>query len=273
VNSHRQQGGRQAGAAVPILTYHSLDESGSVISISPDTFERHMTSLKERGYEALSLGQLLDAWDRGANLPDRAVVLTFDDAFGNFADHAAPVLIRLGFRCTLFVVTGHCGGCNDWASQPPSVPRLPLLSWNALRDLVGAGFEVGAHTVTHPHLPALPSELVEWEISTARETLEDRLGGGVSTFAYPYGSADAPTRAAVAVRYRGACGVRLGRARPSSDRFCLPRVDMYYYRQPWLFKFFHWRVGGIYLQARAAGRACRALLRGSPRTSEDAGES
>src|SRR5262249_37262854 len=150
---------------VRILTYHSLDTSGSVISISPETFQHQIEALHNWGYQGITLSQLVEAWEGKATLPPRPVVLTFDDAFGNFADHAAPVLARHGFRATLFAVAGYCGGHNDWPTQPTGVPRLPLLSWDALRDLAREGFEIGAHTLTHPRLPDLPPPEAEREVA------------------------------------------------------------------------------------------------------------
>lgn len=254
--------GRAAGGPVHVLTYHSLDESGSVISVAPAAFRRQMEGLHARGYEGVTLGRLIDAWDHGTPLPPRPVVLTFDDAFGNFADHAEPVLTRLGFRATLFAVAGYCGGRNDWPGQPAGVPRLPLLSWAALRDLAAGGYEVGGHTLTHPPLPALPPDRAEHEVVAGRAELRDRLGREIDTFAYPYGLADARTRAVVAAEFRAACGVRLGTARPSSDRFRLPRVDVFYLRRPLAFRLFPGPAGDLYLKLRGVGRACRGLVRG-----------
>lgn len=248
--------------SVRILTYHSLDESGSVISIRPATFCRQMEALHSRGYEGITLRRLIDAWERGSSLPSRAVVLTFDDAFGNFADHAEPVLRRLGFRATLFAVAGYCGGKNDWPSQPANVPRLPLLSLPVLQNLAAAGHEIGGHTFTHPPLPSLSPAKAAREIVAGRAELQDRLGQEVTTFAYPYGLVDGPIRALVATEFRAACGVGLGIARPSSDRFCLPRVDMFYLRHPLAFRFFPGPAGALYLGLRAIGRTCRGLVKG-----------
>lgn len=244
---------------IPILTYHSLDESGSVISLPPAVFRHQIEALKEWGYVGVSLKQLLDGWC-GGHLPARPVVLTFDDAFANFADHAAPLLRQVGFRATLFAVAGYCGERNDWPTQPATIPRMPLLSLADLRDLIDSGFEIGAHTMTHPVLTALSPERAEWEIAAARATLEDGLGHEVATFAYPYGRASRANRASAADHYRAACGVRLGVAHRGRDRYCLPRIDMYYYRDPRLFRLFPFRVGSAYLAVRTFGRACRAFL-------------
>jgi peptidoglycan/xylan/chitin deacetylase (PgdA/CDA1 family) len=255
---------------VPILTYHSLDKTGSVISLAPEVFRRQMQALHAWGYQGIRVSDLLDAWEGKQALAPRPVVLTFDDGFRNFLDHAAPVLQDLGFRATVFAVAGHCGGSNDWPTDPPGIPRLPLLSWSALRHLVEAGFEVGAHTMTHPPLPALGRQEAAWEITTARAVLEDRLGCPVTVFAYPYGLVSKATRELVRGHYRGACGAGLGIARAADDRHQLRRVEMYYYRPAGLFQYFPTPLGRAYLGLRAIGRGCRALLSGWPRSGRKA---
>lgn len=247
--------------SVPILTYHSLDGTGSVISVHPEVFRSQMRSLREWGFQGIRVTDLLDAWDGKAGLPPRPVVLTFDDGFRNVLEQGAPVLTELGFRATIFAVAGHCGGKNDWPTDPPGIPRLPLLSWSELRDLVGAGFEVGAHTMTHPRLPEIPPEQAEREIVASGESLQQRLGRAVDSFAYPYGLVDRATRAVVAAHYRGACGVEMAEARSTDDWFELRRIDMYYYRKMSLFGLWGTPLGTAYLRLRALGRTCRAALR------------
>src|SRR5207253_9311600 len=138
------------------------------------------------------------------------VVLTFDDGFRNLWDHAVPVLGELDFRATIFAVAGHCGGKNDWPSQISSVPHLPLLSWSELRELAGAGFEVGAHGIMHAPLPTLGKTEAEREILGSKQILQEHLGQEVSVFAYPYGLAAAAHRSMAAAHYRCACGTGLG---------------------------------------------------------------
>lgn len=248
-------------SSVPVLCYHSLDASESVISIAPEVFRRQMLALHEWGYQGVRLGSLLDAWEGEALLPRRPVVLTFDDGFRNLLDHAVPVLTEVGYQATVFVVAGHCGGMNDWPTNPSSVPRMRLLSWSDLHDLVQAGFEVGAHSITHPMLPRLTPEEAAQEIAGSKEMLQQRLGQPVTVFAYPYGQASPETRALTKSHYRAACGVGLGRARPSDDRYCLRRIEMYYFRNPSLFRLFPTTLGRTYLGLRAVGRTFRSALR------------
>ena len=244
-------------AAVPILTYHSIDDSGSVISVAPAAFRAHMQALRDEGFSAITLGRLLDAWETRATLPARTVVLTFDDAFRNFAESARPVLASHGFGATVFAVAARCGGTNDWPGQMASVPRLPLLSAADLRDLATAGFEIGSHGLTHAPLDGLSAAEAEREVVGSKRALEDAIGRTVDVLAYPYGRAGASVRPVAAAHYRAACGVVLARARSADDRHALPRIDAYYLRRPRVFRMLGTPLGGAYLALRAAGRRVR----------------
>ena len=249
--------------SVPILTYHSLDDSGAVTSVAPRDFAGHMRSLARRGFAGISLTDLLDGWEEKAPLPPRPVVLTFDDGFANLLPHAAPLLATLGFRATLFAVSGRCGQTNDWPGQAPGIPRLPLLSWAELAQISAAGFEIGAHTVSHRPLTALSDEEARREIRESKAMIENHLGRPVTTFAYPFGRMNTASRECVRETFRGACGVELGLASPRDDRHVLRRLDVYYLRRPAVFNLLGTWAGGAYLALRGAGRRLRARLDGT----------
>ena len=249
-----------AHRAVPILTYHSLDESGAVISVAPRDFETHMRSLAARGFAGVSLSELLDGWDGLSKLPARPVALTFDDGFANLREHAAPLLSELGFRATIFAISGRCGQMNDWPDQASGTPRLPLLSWEELAQMTATGFEVAAHTVTHRRLTEIPPAEAEREIMESKAMIEDRLGLAVETFAYPFGLFSGRHCRTARQHFRGAVSVKLGRASPMDDRHQLPRLDVYYLRRPALFQLLETPAGRAYLALRAVGRSVRAGL-------------
>lgn len=244
--------------AVPILTYHSLDRSGSVVSVAPEAFTVHMRSLARRGFAGISLAELLDAWDNDSKLPPRPVVLSFDDGFANLHKHAAPLLCELGFRATIFVVSGRCGKTNDWPDQISNIPRLSLLSWEQLGEMAGAGFEIGAHSVTHRPLTKIADAEAAREIVESKIAIEDRLGLPVKTFAYPFGLFGAPHREIARQHFRGAVTTEFSRANFTNDRQQLPRLDVYYLRPSFLFKLFETPLGHAYLGLRGIGRRMQA---------------
>ncbi len=207
-----------------ILTYHSVDPSGSVISIAPEIFRMHMEALAQAGIPVVPLSRIRNSTG--------SVALTFDDGFANLADHVFPVLREHGFSATVFLVSGYCGRSNDWVGQSASVPRLPLLSWSAVQQMSGGLVDWGAHTVTHPDLATVSEERAEEELRDCRATIEDRTGIAVRAFAYPYGSHSAGVRAAAAKHFDIACGTRLRYLNATDDPFDLPRLDAYYLREP-----------------------------------------
>jgi peptidoglycan/xylan/chitin deacetylase (PgdA/CDA1 family) len=231
-----------------ILTYHSLDTSGSPISIPPAFFRRHMEILAASGRRVVPLREVLSA--------PGAAAITFDDGFRNFHDHAAPVLSERRFPATVFIVTGGCGKHNAWPGQPAWAPRLELMPWSELNAVAAAGFTIGAHSVRHPDLTRIPAIEAAREIRDSRRAIEDRTGRPAAEFAYPYGRVNARVRALAAAEFRIACGVSLRFATASSDPLLLPRIDAWYLRHPWL-------IGNLFSQAGKAWvsfwRAIRAL--------------
>ena len=236
-----------------ILTYHSIDDSGSVISVSPATFRAQMSLLAKSGVPVAPLEEV--------RRRPGAVALTFDDGCRNFLLHAAPTLQHHGFPSTVFVVSDYCGGRNNWPSQPRNtgVPDLELMSWSELEEIQQAGAAIGCHTATHPHLPSLSEAEVERELSASRTAIEDRTGRPAAGFAYPYGESGPVARAVARRHFPWACGTRLGFLSASDDPYDLPRLDMYYLQHRFWFERFRSTLGATYLGARRVLRNVRQV--------------
>lgn len=239
--------------------YHALEEVRSPISFLPGRFAEQMAWLKAEGVRVFTLHDLRGWLTAGAPPTEPAVVLTFDDGFRSVLTRGLPVLARHGFRATVFLTTGHAGGRNDWASQPAGVPRWDLLSWAEVRELAAAGMEIGAHSVTHPWLPALPLETARREILDSKAAIEDALGHPVHSFAYPYGAYTDPLRALVREHFDLAYSASLGRVRKGSDPWALPRVDVHYLQIP---IFFRHLTGSLLTPWLGARRLFRQIRQG-----------
>jgi peptidoglycan/xylan/chitin deacetylase (PgdA/CDA1 family) len=257
-----------AGRRLPVLMYHAVQPAGapgaaSPISISAEAFAWQMAWLKAAGVEVLALDEAVACLRQGALLPERAVVLTFDDGFAGLYSAMFPVLQEYGYPATVFIVTGHVGGRNDWAGQPDGIPRLPLLDWEQIAVMSAAGVDFGAHTASHPRLDRIPAEQAGGEITASKQALQERLGQPVRHFAYPYGRADDSVRRLVQAEFSAACGTHLGYAGPASDPYDLERLEILYYASPALFPLLFSPLGGAYLSLRAAlrGAAGRLLRR------------
>jgi peptidoglycan/xylan/chitin deacetylase (PgdA/CDA1 family) len=232
-----------------ILTYHSLDNSGSVISTAPEVFRRQIESLAGSGIPLVPI-------DRVASCPG-SIALTFDDGYTNLAEHAFPVLDQLHIPATIFVVSRYCGLLNKWPSQSPgAVPELPLLSWEQLAG-APSGVNIGAHTATHPRLPALSNEECDREMYECREEIEQKLARSVRWLAYPYGSCSASVCSSAARHFELAVGTSLRFVSPTASAMNLPRIDMFYFRHRPTLRHLFSPLMRVYVGVRNMAREAR----------------
>ncbi len=244
-----------------ILTYHSVDPSGSAISLDAGAFRRHVDWLATGRVRVVPLAEIA----RGGG--DDAVALTFDDGFANFRDTAWPPLRERGWPATLFVVSGHAGGTNAWGGRDaPGIPTLPLLGWDALGALAEQGVTLGAHSRTHPDLTALDDGALAEQMTGSADDIAARTGRRPEAFAYPYGATDGRVEAAAAGTFRLAVTTEL-RALDGTERpHALPRLDTFYLREPGRLE--RWGSSGFrrWLAFRAGLRRLRAALRAGTRS-------
>jgi peptidoglycan/xylan/chitin deacetylase (PgdA/CDA1 family) len=246
--------------SVPVLTYHSIDASGSVVSTAPETFRRQMEFLYQNGYRAVSLGELISELMTPKPPLPKTVALTFDDGFRNFSERAFPALEKYGFRATVFLVTDFCGRYNDWAGNPKELQRSKLLGWGEIKQLSEAGIEFGSHTRTHKNLTKCLPEVLEAEIVDSKKKIEDKLGLKTTTFAYPFGSFNRDVKSVAAENFEAACSTNLGKVRPESDLFALERIDTYYLSNPEILKKLPAKSFDVYLRVRQLLRDFKALI-------------
>ncbi|MAG62622.1 polysaccharide deacetylase [Candidatus Woesearchaeota archaeon] len=241
-----------------ILTFHSLDTSGSVVSYNPDEFRQVVEGLLEEGVALVGLDEMLR--EEGTSGQPRAL-LTFDDGFSSVHEHALPLLAELGVPALLYVVTGWVGRTNRWPTQGAEAPELDLMDWSQLRELQAAGFELGSHTVEHPHLADLTEEELERELTNSKGQLEDELQQAVRHFSYPYGTYKSSTTEAVRKHYGTATTTDMRWLEADDDPLLLPRVDAYYLREPRRWAPIFGARTRTYLKGRAALRNVAGHLR------------
>ena len=240
-----------------ILTYHSIDTSGSPISISPAAFRRHIEHLVQAGVAFVTVDDLL----ADAASERSAVALTFDDGFANIAAEALPLLIDRGLPATIFVVSECVGATNRWATTDGyGLAEQPLLDWDALGHLTTKGVSIGSHSRTHPDLTRVGPAQAEDEIHGAATEIARRLGHRPSGFAYPYGAADARVRTAVAGVHRWACTTEF-QLHDDRQPFELPRLDMWYFEAPGRFERFGTPAFARWVRVRHGLRRARAAWR------------
>jgi len=218
-----------AGQDIPVLMYHKVSpyihHGGSGLRVTPRRFKQHMNYLKKRGFNTVSLDQVINHWDNGSALPPRPVVVTLDDGYENNFTFAFPILKELGFTATVFLVYDQIGGYNAWDIKRPTQPRTGLLSWEQIREMQDYGISFQSHTLTHPDLIALPPRQAKEEIALSKARLENALGLPVNFIAYPYGRTNEHIRTLVReAGYQAGISTIAGKNNPATDRYRLKRL-------------------------------------------------
>jgi peptidoglycan/xylan/chitin deacetylase (PgdA/CDA1 family) len=170
-----------------ILCYHGVGPSTTqtdpgFLRVRPEAFRAQLDVLLGAGFEFLTVTELIDRAG-GDEPPPGLVALSFDDGMDDNHEYVLPILEAQGLPATVYVATGLIGKSNPWMADDSGARMMTTAE---LRDLVHAGFEVGAHTVTHPDLSQLDFETCLREMTESRRTLESLLGVEVRTLAYPY---------------------------------------------------------------------------------------
>ena len=217
---------------VTVLTYHALDSTGSVLSVSPSEFRAHVDAVARSGRPVIAPSRLAHPFGETPPIDRDGFAFTFDDGFASVAETAAPILAERGFPYVLFLVTTWVGRTNDWPGQPGWVVRAPLMGWDAVGRLASAGAEIGVHTMDHPDLSALSESAIVEQLDGCAREVESRLGTRPRLFAYPGGRADGRCRRLAAARFEAAFGTRHARMTDGDDRFDIPRIETFYFRDP-----------------------------------------
>jgi peptidoglycan/xylan/chitin deacetylase (PgdA/CDA1 family) len=258
---------------ISILLYHQIAEVSRErdplgLSVPPRLFARQMEYLYERGYRSVPLSEAVELWRRRLPTPVRGFVLTFDDGYRDFLDGARPVLDRLGFTATIFLVAGRLGLDSNWEGQRGAASGM-LLSWPEIRELASAGYSFGSHGLTHAPLTQLGDEQVRREMVDSKSMIEDGLGRPVHHFSYPYYEVDDRIRGLAAESgYLAACAGHtdawslhnLWRAQCKGGDGMASfawKAEGWFHRYIWLRE--GWPLG---LAARRQYRALRGLARG-----------
>lgn len=237
-----------------VLTYHSIDPSGSPISVDRATFEGHLEWLASGATAVVPLETMV-AGGGG----DPAVALTFDDGFANLADGPMAGLTARGLPATVFVVSDQVGGTNAWGGrEDPRVPTLPLLGWDGLGRLAEAGIAIGSHTRRHPRMPALSPAEVEDELAGSAERIARQLGHRPTAFAYPYGATSPAVVDQVRGHYRTAVTTEHRPIGAVEDHCLVPRLDAFYFRRPGALDQWNTRTFRRSVRLRRLARALRA---------------
>ncbi|MDR3591964.1 MAG: polysaccharide deacetylase family protein [Negativicutes bacterium] len=208
-----------SSSEIPVLNYHKvMDGADTPLAIKTKEFDRQMAYLQENGFHSITPDQLVDFILEGKALPDKPVLITFDDGYQDFYDNAYPTLRKYGFTATVFLIT-------DVVGRDPG-----YLTWDEIIEMrqQGKGIVFGSHTLSHVLLDTVSAEEVTAQLVKSREGAEWRMDVPVKYFAYPGGAYNSRIEALVReAGYRAAFTINLGRVQKNSDVYALERIPIY----------------------------------------------
>ena len=206
---------------VPVLMYHSISfpppDSDTIrldLSVTPPAFDEQMKFLLSSGYHTVRVSDLLDHLLHGAPLPEKPIVLTFDDGYADNYKAAFPILEKYGMTATFYIIA------KFTEDQRPG-----YVTWDQLREMANAGMEVGSHSIDHLDLRGKSIAFLTNQIAGSKQIIESRLGRTVKTFSYPSGEYDANSISVLRANgYLGAVTEIQGVQQTSDNVFELRRV-------------------------------------------------
>ena len=204
---------------VPVLNYHQIEEkNGNPLTLWPDQFEAQMAYLADEGYTTITIDEMMDALENGTPLPEKPVIITFDDGYADNYEYAYPILKKYGFKATIFLI-------YDFTNTYPN-----YLTWEQINEMKESGLiHFESHTMTHANLAELNSaDELRHEIADSHDLLSEKLGYDMHYIAYPGGRVNAEieeiTRAA---GYRGGFTVHYGLSTPEEGRYQMDRIPIF----------------------------------------------
>lgn len=207
------------GQALPILMYHVTEAAPDgtpfpELWVAPDRFAEQMQAIEDAGYTAITMRDAEDYWAGRRRVPRKPIVLTFDDGYRSHVDVALPELEKRGWPGVLYLEVA--------ALKKPGAEGISRAD---VRELLDAGWELGAHTMTHPDLTTLDAAALTEEVAGSRRALRRMFGGAVDAFCYPAGRYDDTVVAAVDdAGYASATTVEDGLAGPEDEPFTRHRI-------------------------------------------------
>jgi len=206
---------------VPILMYHHIQDappgSNAIrrdLSVSPQNFEAQLRYLQQEGYQTVSLYDLVLHLTVGQPLPERPIILTFDDGYADAYIHALPLLLRYGFTGTFFLT-----------SAPIDAGDPAFLSWDNVREMHATGMDMEVHSYDHSDLRSRGYQFLVYQSLGPKQAIEERTGDKCRFFAYPSGRYDDHVIEVLrSANYWGAVSIEQGATHSSDDLFHLRRV-------------------------------------------------
>ena len=186
--------------SVPILTYHSFDYGEGLLSVAPENFEKQMRYLKNKHYNVISFGELVEGIKNRRSFARNTVVITIDDGYKNNFTYAYPILKKYGFPAIIFLITNNIR------------TNAGFLNWDEVKEMSRNNISFGGHTKNHVYLPSVYKTDVLWnEVAGSKKAIEKHIGIPIDYFCYPLGGFTEEAEMFVKrAGYKGACVTNRG---------------------------------------------------------------
>lgn len=216
-------GAEDEGHGVILLYHHVATDTPPSTSISPEDFKGHLDFLRDNDFNVIPLNRLIESLQNKIALPDKSVVITFDDGYSSIYDTAFPMLQSYDFPFTLFLSTG-----------PIDRGQQNYMSWDQIREMSEAGVIIANHMVEHPYMldregNESDSEWIsrlETELLLAEQRILEETGQSHQYLAYPYGEFDPDIKNLLATHGFIGLAQNSGAVGFHSDFLALPRFPL-----------------------------------------------
>ncbi len=203
----------------PILLYHHVEGETTLsrYQLAIPDFRAQMHLLDELGFTPIPISMVIEVLLDGGRLPEKPVVITFDDGHQSVYENAFPIMQEFDFPGVFYIVANRINGSTDFVTIPQ------------LKEMIEAGWEIGSHSYTHADLTKNHA-IAAKEIGQSKTDLENALSTHIETFAYPFGTIDPFTAQKVSDHgYRGGMGLGTSKIHTGKTLYYLNRIEIYGY--------------------------------------------
>ncbi len=211
---------------IKVLMYHRITQNthGSWHAVKEDNFRQQLQLIDKLNFTPITFLDYQLYLDEKLSLPKKPIILTFDDGHLDTFEIAMPILREFGMRAVIYPIGNRNLRYAIWDQKHES-DKCPLMTNEQILLAREEGFEIGAHSLTHPKFSNLCKEELQEEILGSKMSLENLLGEKVLSFAYPYGLVDQRAHSIVQNSgYKFACGVYTGPPQFGTDIFDIRRL-------------------------------------------------
>ena len=198
---------------IPVLYYHSVDENAAnEVTITPEKLKEQLDYINDNNYVTITMTELYDHIENNKPIPEKSIIITFDDGYMNNYTEAFPMLKELNMTATIFCVGNSLDGSY-------------YLSEEAIKEMSDYGIDIESHTVNHVHLDTMSYDEQLLELKNSKNILEKITGKEVLSLAYPFGDYNDNTiKAAKDAGYKIGFTTKLGLSDRTDDIYKLDRI-------------------------------------------------